>query len=406
MSDAAPSWRAARRLAWRVGGLAPTTARIVELADADGLMLARAVRALVDLPTADASAMDGWAVAGGGPWAIGATIRIGSAPGAPLRPGRARAITTGGAVPPGTTAIVRQEHATILDGPRGLLAMRDGRPVPERGADLRRRGEELGAGTLLAEAGRRVHPALIALAAAAGVDTVEVTAAADVDVVVTGDEVIDRGVPQPGRVRDAFGPALPSLLRRLGAGDVRARRGADEADRLAEAIATTSAQLIVTTGGTAAGRSDHVQRAVRSGGGELVVAGVAMRPGHPVLFGRTGAGVPILGLPGNPLAAFACLLSFAPPLLEGMAGVPMSEPAPSADAGVTRDARRTLLRPVRLVDGVPELTGRDGSAMLMGLAGSDGFVVVPPDGVPLLLPMPGADGAAQPVSLVASSLSA
>jgi molybdopterin molybdotransferase len=145
---------------------------------------------------------------------------------------------------------------------------------------------------------------------------------------------------------------------------------------------------------------------VVAGGGELVVAGVAMRPGHPVLLGRSGRGTPILGLPGNPLAAFACLLSFAPALLEGMAGVPMSEPAACADAGVSRHPRDTLLRPVRLQGGVPTLTGRDGSAMLAGLAASDGFVVVPPDGVPLLLPMPGADAAAQPASFVASSLSA
>lgn len=406
MSDTAPSWRAARRLAWSVGGLAPEAARVVGIGEADGLRLVQAVSSLVDLPTADASAMDGWAVAGRGPWTIGEPIRIGSAPGAPLRPGRARAITTGGAVPPGTTAVVRQEHALVVDGPPRLLAMREGRAAPARGADVRRRGEELTAGALLADAGGRMHPALIALAAAAGVDTVEVAATPDVDVLVTGDEVVERGVPLPGRVRDAFGPALPPLLRRLGAGHVRVRRIADEAEPLTEAIATSPAHLIVTTGGTAAGRSDHVQRAVRAGGGELVVAGVAMRPGHPVLFGRTGAGVPIVGLPGNPLAAFACLVSFVPPLLEGMAGLPMSEPALCADAGIARHARDTLLRPVRLVGGVPEPTGRDGSAMLMGLAESDGLVVVPPDGVPLLLPLPGADGAAQPASLVASSLSA
>ena len=286
------------------------------------------------------------------------------------------------------------------------LTLRGGRTAPEHGADIRRRGEELSAGALLAEAGRRVHPALIALAAAAGVDSVDVAVPPDVELIVTGDEVVARGAPPPGRVRDAFGPSLPPLLRRLGAGSVRVRRVADDADSLAEVIATSAAHLIVTTGGTASGRSDHVRRVVAAGGGELVVAGVAMRPGHPVLLGRSGRGTPILGLPGNPLAAFACLLSFAPALLEGIAGLPMSEPAACADAGVSRDARDTLLRPVRLQAGVPTLTGRDGSAMLAGLAGSDGFVVVPPDGVPLLLPMPGADAAAQPASFVASSLSA
>jgi molybdopterin molybdotransferase len=415
VNGGAPSWRAARTLAWRTGELAPTPAAAVALADADGLRLVRDIRSRVDLPTADASAMDGWAVAGAGPWAVGEPVRIGSAPGAALARGRARAITTGGAVPPGTTAVVRQEHARLVprtqrtqatQGGPWMLTLQEGRTAPERGADIRRRGEELTAGTLLAEAGRRVHPALIALAAAAGVDTVDVAAPPEVELIVTGDEVVDHGAPAPGRVRDAFGPSLPPLLRRLGAGIVRVRRVADDPDSLAEAIASSTAHLIVTTGGTAAGRSDHVQRVVVAGGGELVFAGVAMRPGHPVLLGRTGPGRPILGLPGNPLAAFACLLSFAPPLLEGMAGLPISEPAPSADAGVARHARDTLLRPVRIEAGVPALTGRDGSAMLAGLAGSDGFVVVPPDGVPLLLPMPGADAAAQPASFVASSLSA
>jgi molybdopterin molybdotransferase len=406
VTGAVPSWRAARRLAWRTGELAPTPVATVALADADGLRLVGGMRSLVDLPTADASAMDGWAVAGAGPWGVGEPIRIGSSPGAPLARGRARAITTGGAVPPGTTAVVRQEHAVLVAGDPATLTLRDGQAVPERGADIRRRGEELSAGTVLADAGRRMHPALIALAAAAGVDSVDVAVPPDVEVIVTGDEVTARGAPAPGRVRDAFGPSLPPLLRRLGVGSVRTRRVADDADSLAEAIAMSAAHLIVTTGGTAAGRSDHVRRVIVAGGGELIVAGVAMRPGHPVLLGRTGRGTPVLGLPGNPLAAFACLLSFAPALLEGMAGVPMSEPAACADAGVSRHPHDTLLRPVRLRAGVPTLTGRDGSAMLAGLAASDGFVVVPPDGVPLLLPMPGADATAQPASFVASSLSA
>ncbi|HZW41392.1 MAG TPA: molybdopterin molybdenumtransferase MoeA, partial [Agromyces sp.] len=173
MNGAAPSWRAARTLAWRTGGLAPTPAVAVPIADADGLRLVRDIRSLVDLPTADASAMDGWAVAGAGPWAVGEPVRIGSAPGAALGRGRARAITTGGAVPPGTSAVVRQEHALLVPGAPGspaMLRLQEGRAAPERGADIRRRGEELTAGTLLAEAGRGVHPALIALVAAAGVD--------------------------------------------------------------------------------------------------------------------------------------------------------------------------------------------------------------------------------------------
>ena len=406
MTGSAPSWRAARTLAWRTGELAPTPAVGVALEDADGLRLVRDIRSLVDLPTADASAMDGWAGAGAGPWAVGEPVRIGSAPGPALGRGWARAITTGGAVPPGTTAVVRQEHSVLVAGHPASITLAEGHATPQRGADIRRRGEELTVGTPLAEAGRRMHPALIALAAAAGVDSVDVAAPCEVELIVTGDEVVDRGAPAPGRVRDAFGPSLPPLLRRLGAGIVRVRRVADDPDSLAEAIASSTAHLIVTTGGTAAGRSDHVQRVVVAGGGELVFAGVAMRPGHPVLLGRTGAGTPILGLPGNPLAAFACLLSFAPALLEGMAGLPLSEPAPCTDAGVSRHPRDTLLRPVRLEAGVPGLTGRDGSAMLMGLAGSDGFVVVAPDGVPILLAMPGADAAAQPASFVASSLSA
>ena len=404
--SAPTSWRDARRLAWSAGAVAGRRRESVSVAIeyADGLRLACDVHALVDLPSADASAMDGWAVAGAGPWRVGAPVRMGSAPGGALRRGAARPITTGAPVPAGTEAVLRQEDGEVAFG--RILSVRPGGTPPALGADIRLRAEELAVGALLLPRGRRLSPVSLALAASAGVDQVEVAPPPRVDLIVTGDEVLTRGAPTPGRVRDAFGPSLPAFLRRLGAGEVRLQRVADDRDALARAIASSTAHLIVTTGGTAAGRTDHLRDAIGVVGGELVFAGVAMRPGHPVLLATRPDGTPVLGLPGNPLAAFACLLSFAPPLLDGIAGTPMAEPPPCADAGIGRRADTTLLRPVRMAGGVPTPTGSHGSAMLAGLAVADALVVVPPDGVARWLAVPGADPSVQLASSAVSSRSA
>lgn len=367
------AWDEARRVVWQAGARRPLRAETVPIARADGRRLAASVHALVDLPTADVSAMDGWAVAGQGPWRIDGAVVMGAPPAELLPAGMARAITTGAAVPPGTLGILRSEHGASLPGAPGLLHSEQARPIDE-GRDIRRRGEELRLGEPLIRAGARLTPPRLALAAVAGHDTVEVRSVPCVEIVVTGDEVVPAGMPRPGSVRDAFGPSLPAVLDRFGA-IATTRRIPDRLEPFIELFVTGRPELFITTGGTAGGRGDLLRQAIVAEGGSVEFAGVAMRPGHPVLLARTSAGVPVLGLPGNPLAAFACLLSFFPPWLDGSSARSVGTLDEIPVDGLPEHRDGHLLTPFEWRDGAPVPSRWSGSAMLRGLADADGLLV-------------------------------
>ena len=384
------SWETARHFVWQTGTARPLVAEAVPIDRADGRALAVAVQALIDLPTVDVSAMDGWAVAGAGPWRLDGSVTMGAPPSRPLRTGTARVITTGAAVPPGTVGVLRAEHGDLLPDEPGWLRPIAPAPAPAAlaGRDIRRRGEELRCGEPLIEVGARMTPPRLALAAAAGHDTLEVLAVPRVELIVTGDELVAAGPPQPGAVRDAFGPSLPALFERLGA-TASTRRIPDRLDPFIELLAQGRPDVFVTTGGTAGGHGDLLRRAIVAEGGTVDFAGVAMRPGHPVLFARTSAGVPVLGLPGNPLAAFTCLLSFFPPWLDGASGRPIA----ALDEVTAHDlpaGHQRRLAPFAWQGGRAVASRWTGSAMLRGLADADGLLVSPvADGAPArLLPLP------------------
>ncbi|MFF3030179.1 molybdopterin-binding protein [Streptomyces rubiginosohelvolus] len=381
------SWERARAVAARAGrGGPPATIRL-PLDRAPGHVLAEALGALTDLPSFDTSAMDGWAVAGPGPWAFeaGAGLLAGRGPAAALPDGNAVRIATGARVPPETTAVIRSEHAHV-DEARGLLHAR--RSVVT-GQDIRPRGQECRSGEQLVPAGTVVTPAVLGLAAAAGYDALPVVPRPRVDILVLGDELLNAGLPHDGLIRDALGPMLGPWLRALGAEVSGPRRLGDDAGALRDALTSSDADLIVTTGGTAAGPVDHVHPVLDALGAELLVDGVAVRPGHPMLLARLSADGPYLvGLPGNPLAAVSGLLTLAEPLLAGIAGRPAQDPYRAlVHAEVHGHPHDTRLVPV--VHRPGRAGGRDhvaplrynGPAMLRGIAAADGLAVVPPGGV-------------------------
>ncbi|WP_435238437.1 molybdopterin-binding protein [Streptomyces sp. YPW6] len=384
---APPSWDRARSVAARAGrGGPPATIRL-PLDRALGHVLAEALGALADLPSFDTSAMDGWAVAGPGPWAFeaGAGLLAGRGATAVLPDGTAVRIATGARVPPDTTAVIRSEHAHA-DEARGLLHAR--RPVVT-GQDIRPRGQECRSGEQLVPADTLVTPAVLGLAAAAGYDALPVVPRPRVDILVLGDELLNAGLPHDGLIRDALGPMLGPWLRALGAEVSGPRRLGDDAGALRSALASSDADLIVTTGGTAAGPVDHVHPVLDALGAELLVDGVAVRPGHPMLLARLSSDGPYLvGLPGNPLAAVSGLLTLAEPLLAGIAGRPAQDPYRAlVHAEVPGHPQDTRLVPV--VHRPGRAGGRDhvaplrynGPAMLRGIAAADGLAVVPPGGV-------------------------
>ncbi|MET9593472.1 molybdopterin-binding protein [Streptomyces sp. NPDC006516] len=378
---AATPWARARVLAGAIGREAPLAAHRLPLNRSLGHVLAEAVVALTDLPSFDTSAMDGWVVAGPGPWTVAQAEGLLAGRGAvePLPDGEALRIATGARIPAEATAVLRSEHAHF-DEIRGLLhATREVFP----GQDIRPRAQECRSGDELLPVGTVVTPPVLGLAAAAGYDGLVVVPRPRVDIFVLGDELLTAGLPREGLIRDALGPMLGPWLQALGAEVAEPRRLGDDAGALHDALVSSDADLILTTGGTAAGPVDHVHPVLARIGAELLVDGVAVRPGHPMLLARLAGGGPCLvGLPGNPLAAVSGLLTLAEPLLRGLAGRaaqnPYRTPVHEEVHGHPHDTR--LVPVVHRDDKVVPLH-YNGPAMLRGIAAADGLAVVPPGGV-------------------------
>ena len=372
-----PTWLEARHLSYTAASAGPV--ELVALAAASGRRLARDVVALCDLPHFVSSAMDGWAVCGEPPW------RVVDAP--TLAPGECRVIVTGAVLPPGARAVLRSEHASVAaqSDVDFVTTTADARPdEPRDGEHLRAAGTEATAGEVLIEAGTTLNLAHVALAASAGHDEVPVTARPRVRLVLTGDEVVQSGIPAPGTVRDSFGPVLPSLVAELGGVVVDIVHLVDSLPAMIESLSSDPSghEVIVTTGSTGASDADHLRRALSDLGATLLIDGIRMRPGAPSLLARLGDGRLVVGLPGNPLAAILALLTIGDPLLAGMTG----RPAPlthrvKVGADVEGRASTSLLVPYRLVDGLAIPTARTGSAMMRGPADSVAVLVCPPEGV-------------------------
>ncbi|MFC5219185.1 molybdopterin molybdotransferase MoeA [Streptomyces coerulescens] len=374
----ATPWPEAREIAAHAARGATRRAPVsVPLDAALGLTLAAPLTALTDLPSFDTSAMDGWAVAGPGPWAVREEgVLAGHGESEPLTDGEAVRIATGARIPLDTTAVLRSEHGRT-DGKGQLHATRE----IQHGQDIRPRGQECRNGDQLLAVGTLVTPAVLGLAAAAGYDTVTAVPRPRVEVLVLGDELLTEGLPHDGLIRDALGPMLPPWLRALGAEVTAVRRLGDDAKALHKALTKSAADLVVTTGGTAAGPVDHVHPTLERIGAELLVDGVKVRPGHPMLLARTKEDQHLVGLPGNPLAAVSGLLTLAEPLLRTLAARPAPEPytMPLKDAahGHPYDTR---LIPVVLRGDHAVPLHYQGPAMLRGMAAADAVAVVPPGG--------------------------
>ncbi|GAU66614.1 putative molybdenum cofactor biosynthesis protein [Streptomyces sp. NBRC 110611] len=393
--SAAVPWRTARHIAGQAvpGPPPPVTAA---LGEALGRTLAAPLTALTDLPSFDTSAMDGWAVAGPGPWRLDQPadapaaaeppgILAGHAPTEALPDGHAIPIATGARIPAGATAVLRSERGEVRalsDGGRRLYAPR---PAPP-GQDIRPRGQECRRGDHLLPAGVLVTPAVLGLAAASGYDELSVHPRPRTEVFVLGDELLDHGLPQEGRIRDALGPMLGPWLRALGVEASAPRRLADDADTLYAALVDSTADVVITTGGTASGPVDHVHPTLRRLGAEVLVDGVAVRPGHPMLLARLAPRRHLVGLPGNPLAAVSGLCTLAEPLLRTLAArspaAPCRTPLASAVRGHPQDTR---LVPVAYREderhGLVAAPLRfHGPAMLRGIAAADALAVIPPGG--------------------------
>lgn len=333
----------------------PLPVRRVPLSEALGCRLAAPVFSGVDLPSADVSAMDGYAVrradlAASAALPVLFEVPAGTVP-PPLSQRAAARIFTGALLPGGADTVIEQELAEPAEGGEVRL-----QPLPA-GSNVRRRGELFGAGEELARPGDMVTPQRVALLAAGGAVSVVVIPRPRVTVISTGSELAGPGTAHsPGQILDSNGPLLDALTRGAGLAPPRRLRVADDRQALRAQLerARAGADLLVTTGGVSVGDYDLVPGVVEELGGEILFHRVNQKPGKPVLAARLG-GAWLVGLPGNPLAVLTGWRLYAFPLLRTLAGDPEAFDeelvaaeltAPAANAG-----RRTVLRPAKLVHG-------------------------------------------------------
>ncbi|AQZ65600.1 molybdopterin molybdenumtransferase MoeA [[Actinomadura] parvosata subsp. kistnae] len=361
------SWGSARALA--AGAACPLKPREVPLQDALGCRLAAPLRALVPVPGVDVAAMDGYAVSGPRPWRVLGRVLAGGAPHAgPLRAGEAVEIATGAPVPEGTSSVLPWELASVGDG------RVDGAAEP--GRHMRRRGEDIPEGTAVLGAGAVVTPVALGLAAALGHDTLPVRPRPQVAVLVTGDEVVTEGLPGPGRVRDAIGPFLPGLVRWAG-GRVTDVITLPDGPQALHAALGSPGDVVVVCGASSQGPADHLRAVLGDLGADVLVDGVAVRPGHPQLLARLPGGRLLVGLPGNPFAALAAALTLLAPVLCELAGTPAPRETSALAGPVRTHPRDTRLVPVRRSARGAVPVGHDRPGSLWGAALADALAVVP-----------------------------
>ena len=307
----------------------------VPLADALGLVLAADVVAPLSLPGFDNSAMDGYAVvaddiAGAGeeqPVLLPVTedIPAGRTDALTLKPGTAHRIMTGAPLPSGATAVVPVE---ATDGATDTVAIRATAPA---GQHIRRAGEDVEAGTTVLRAGQVVTPAVLGLAAALGLDELDVVPRQRVLVLSTGSELVAPGTPlEPGQIYESNAVMLTAAAKDAGAEVTTAPMSSDDVDEFRAVLDRHAgkADLIVTTGGVSAGAYEVVKDALAD---QVEFVKVAMQPGMPQGAGRiagaagpatSGRGVPIITLPGNPVSALVSFEVFIRTPLRAAMGLP------------------------------------------------------------------------------------
>jgi len=363
--------------------LEPERVPILEAVDR---VLAEPVVADRDIPPLSNSAMDGYAVRGADVAQAPVRLRVvGEAPAGyvareRVEPGTAVRIMTGAPIPQGADTVVRFEDTRQGDGWVEVL-----KPIAT-GRNVRPAGEDVRAGQVVLSPGKVLRPQEIGMLAAVGRTEVAVIRRPRVAILATGDEVVPPDQPPgPAQIRDANSYTVSALVRRFGGVPLLLGVARDQEELVRQGVREAlerRADLIITSGGVSVGDFDLVKQ-VLAAEGEMHFWSLNMKPGRPLAFGVV-AGVPLLGLPGNPVSAMVGTMMFARPALLKMQG--FSEwPWPSVQARLLdpiprKDERRHYVR-VRL-QGTGEgyearLTGDQGSGILNSLVQADGLAVLP-----------------------------
>lgn len=351
--------------------------------DALGRVLAADVISTLDVPPADNSAMDGYAVRvadvarPGTELVVSQRVPAGLVP-TELAPGTAARIFTGAQIPPGADAVVMQELCAALDGNRVRI---DTEPRP--GQAIRRRGEDVAQGALVLAAGHKLDPAALGMAASVGAARLTVARRPRVALFSTGDELVMPGEPlKPGAIYNSNRFALRGLLQSLGCEVIDLGIVPDKLDATRAALreAASRADLIVTSGGVSVGEEDHLRPAVQAEG-RLDLWQLAIKPGKPLAYGRVG-NTHFIGLPGNPVSSLVTFALLVRPVILRLQGAARLEPRRfklrAAFAWNKADKRREFLRARMTGDGALELFANQGSGVLTSAVWGDGLVDNPP----------------------------
>lgn len=355
------------------------------LQQALGSVLAESIDAAIDVPGCAMSSMDGYAIrtadlAKTGNTRLPLSQRIPAGVEAEaLTPGSAARIFTGAPVPAGADAVIMQEQVEIdEDGIRF-----DSKPAV--GNNIRPTGNDIQRGTTILDKGSRLRAQDIGLAASIGLQSLPVYKAVRVGIFFTGDELVEPGQAlTAGKIYDSNRYTLHGLLESLGCDIVDLGLVGDTLDATKEAMlkASTSADLVVTSGGVSVGEEDHVRIAIEQLG-KLSMWRIGIKPGKPLAYGHIND-TPFMGLPGNPVSVFATFCLFVSPVIQILQGrmwrPPVALPVIADFDWPKPDSRREFLR-ARLAGGtgdqtVVQIFPNQDSGVLTSTVWADGFVEI------------------------------
>ena len=377
-----------------LGAVAPLAdIETVSTFDALGRVLRADVLSTLDVPPQDNTSMDGYALRAADVAALGTLLPVSQripagVVGAPLQAGTAARIFTGAQVPTGADAIVMQEMCEPVAREGQADAVRIN-AIPIAGQWIRRRGEDVQAGSVVLASGARMTPQSLGLAATVGAATLQVTRRPRVALFSTGDELAMPGEPlKPGAIYNSNRYTLRAAIQALGCDCTDLGIVPDRLDATRDALrrAAAASDLIVTSGGVSVGEEDHLRPAVQAEG-RVDHWQIAIKPGKPLAFGEVRRAdrstALFIGLPGNPVSSFITFLLMVRPLLLRLQGATQLDPHRSvlrADFDWPKpDRRREFLRARRNVAGGLELFPNQSSGVLTSAVWGDGVIDNPSD---------------------------
>jgi len=349
-------------------------------------VLAQDMTGAIDSPPFDNSSMDGYAVRAEEAQA-GSALRVrdeeqpaGLDLSLACESGEAIRIFTGAPIPRGADAVIMQEDV-IREG--NQVTISEGVEV---GENIRRRGGDVCAGQTLLKRGDLVTPARIGLLASQGVPEIPVHARPLIQIITTGDELVDPGAPLiPGEIYNSNSPMLQALVSRSG-GIAATSHALDDPTHLRETMerAFAASDLVVIAGGVSVGDRDYVKEVLGELGVELNFWRVKLKPGKPFLFGRHPEGTHVFGLPGNPVSAFVTFSLFVRPVIRRLLGIPAVELVEGLEKAVAaedlsnRGDRPHYLRGI-WEDGRVRLSGTQQSHAIFGLSKANCLIRLEPE---------------------------